>query len=180
MNPTLTLLRRPRRSSTGFRATGRIPSKLREETLRKLSGRGWIGADPERVAHALGIDVRNARKRIAGEAGPFAGFMVEHYQLAAAGEAPTAARQIAELKAVGMMPPLAALTTEELFDLLDTRQAQEQATNANLDNKQMRYLLRDEVCMETFLDRALEQSAITEEIAAIVMELRTRQDWRMG
>lgn len=172
---TLTIPEPVRWKASSFRDSGRIPSKLRECSIRRASGRAWkqLSASDEAVAVALGIDRRNAATRRAGEAGPFAGVCVEAYRLESAEIATYALT--AHLNSIAMMPRLRTLSTETLFDRLDELQTVEQEKNAALDAKQMRYLLREGVCLREFRDRAAAQAAVSEEIVAILDELEARR-----
>lgn len=172
---SLTMLTSTSRKASRSRPFGRLPSKLRSETIRRASGRAWtlLPAD-ETVAAALGIDRRNAATRRAGEAGPFAGACVEFYRLESAGISTYALT--AHLKTIALMPQLRSVSTEDLLDRLDELMKREQETNGEMDQRQMRYLLREGVCMKELRDRAAAQAAVSEEITAIVDELIAREE----
>lgn len=159
-----------------FRRFGRIPSKMRGIALRRASGRAWkaMGATDQQIGDALGIASRNAGTRRAGEAGPFAGVCEEVYQLEVAGISTYALT--AHLKATAMQARLRDVPTEELLARLDELQARETEIAGALDQKQMNYALRAEVCLTEFRARAAAQAAISEEIVAVLDELDARRE----
>lgn len=168
----------PRQNPPTRRESGRIPSKIRERSTRLASGRGWkeLDASDDRIAEALGIDRRNAARRRAGEAGPFARTCVEVAKLAAAKI--SARPLIVQLRVLDRQGRMKDVPTSVLEGWVSFLHVQETDAGARLDEAQMRMAVGDPVCLRDLADRARRQMEKLEEIAALCEELVAREAGR--
>jgi hypothetical protein len=175
MNNASTVRKPSGRKATSVRRFGRIPTLLRAESIRRMSGRAWKGleATDQQTAAALGIERRNAAKRRAGESGPFAGACVEVYRLAAANIDPYPL--IAHQKSLAIMATLRETPTEDLEAELVELHERETEANGALDVDQLRHAAGKERSLLALRDHAAAQAAVSERMVAICEELIARQ-----
>lgn len=162
-------------ASHSFRRSGRLPHRLRRDTIRRMSGRAWKGlpANDDAVGLALGMDRTNAGRRSAGKAGPYAATCEEVYQLETAGISTYALT--AHLKSIAMQAQLRAASTEDLIERLRALQEEEQEASASMDCTQVHWLASNRVSLAELRDKAARQAALSEEITAIAEELLARK-----
>lgn len=166
-------------NTTRYSSGRRIPPKLRRETVRRMSGRGWGDLDASTLADALSISLRSAERRLAGEQGPFAGWCEEAAMLVAAGIPITT--HLTHLHAIAASRQPVEMAAATIRDRLRELMQPEQSRNAAFDQDQLRFLSSsDGVCLTSFRERAVGQAEISLEIAALLGELWIREGGAWG
>lgn len=173
MRTSSTILPYPRQNPSRFEGTDRIPSSVREQMIRRQSGRPWNagGLTDEQIGTALGINRRNAAKRRSGEAGPWAGACVELSRLAMRGYG--IFEYIAHLRSIEMQASMQTCSVEELRERLERLDLM--AAEASLELHRATLIVRADPTSDARRKAALALAGIAEEITACEDELATRR-----